>query len=170
MAIILLTLGLISINGKYYLPLQSNRLRSGEYLERSREFINDLWENQAACKLLETKYFNRPIVAKWPFIQMLTIPEMGYVTKALPNVYTACRQVNYAKTKKYDPKVKMPDSTLYIFASNSLEAWTKFGPSLIPPRGNIYEFIVKNQIKGGWLVIYRYTKKKRSANSKINRK
>ena len=154
LAVILLILGLISMNGRYYLRLQSNRLRSGEYLERSREFVNDLWKNQAACRLLETKYFNRPVVAKWPFMQMLTIPEMGYVTKPLPNVYAACPLVNYAKTKKYDPKVKMPDNTLYVFGFNSLEAWTEFGPSLFPKRDKKYKIILKNQIKGGWLLIY----------------
>jgi len=154
LAVILLVLGVVSIDGRYYLRLQDNRLRSGEYLERSREFLDDLWENQAACKLLETQYFNRPVVAKWPFLQMLTVPEMGYVSKALPNVYAACRPINYGKVKIYDPKVKMPDNTLYVFAFNSLEAWTKFGPSLWPKRDRMYKFIVKNQLNGGWFIIY----------------
>ncbi|MBU8902438.1 MAG: hypothetical protein KOO69_06840, partial [Victivallales bacterium] len=152
--LILLTTGIINISGRYYLHLQSNRLRSGEYLERSREFLNDLWENQAACKLLETEYFDRPIVAKWPFMQMLTMPGMGYVTKALPKIYAACPTVTYAKIKIYDPKIKMPDNTLYIFAFNSLDAWSKFGPSLFPKRNKRYKIILKNQIKDGWFIIY----------------
>jgi hypothetical protein len=154
LAFILLSLGVISFNGYYYLPLQSNRLRSGEYLERSREFLTDLRYNRKACKLLETKYFNRPVVAKWPFLQMLTIPEMGYVTKALPNVYAACRPINYAKVKVYDPQAKMPDNTLYVFAFNSLEAWTEFGPSLWPKRDKKYKIILRNQIRDGWFIIY----------------
>jgi len=56
--------------------------------------------------------------------------------------------------KIYDPKVKMPDNTLYVFAFNSLEAWTKFGPSLWPKRDRMYKFIVKNQLNGGWFIIY----------------
>ena len=116
--------------------------------------MNDLRANKAACRLLETEYFNRPVVAKWPFLQMLTIPKMGYVTKALPNVYAACPPISYGKVKIYDPKSKMPDNTLYVFAFNSLEAWTKFGPSLFPKRDKRYKIIVKNQIKGGWLIIY----------------
>lgn len=154
LAAVLLGLGIISINGRYYLRLQSNRLRSGEYLERSREFLADLRENRKACKLLEKEYFNRPVVAKWPFLQMLTIPEMGYVTKALPNVYAACRPINYAKVKVYDPKAKMPDNTLYVFGFNSLEAWKEFGPSLFPKRDKKYKIILKNQIKDGWFIIY----------------
>ena len=154
LAVILLTAGIININGRYYPRLQSNRLRSGEYLERSREYLKDLSENQLACKLLENKYFEHPIVAKWPFIQMLKIPKMGYVKKALPNVYSACRPIKYAKVKVYDPKVKMPDNTLYIFAFNSLDAWIEFGPSLFPKRNKRYKIILKNQIKDGWFVIY----------------
>ena len=112
LAVILLSIGALNVNGRFYLPLISRQLRSGEYLERSREYLNDLWENEAACRLLETKYFNRPIVAKWPFVQMLTIPEMGYVSKALPNVYCACPPINYAKVKLYRVSDKMPDNTL----------------------------------------------------------
>ncbi len=154
LAIILLVLGVISINGRYYFRLQPNRLRSGEYLERSREFLKDLRKNQAACKILEEQYFNRPIVAKWPFLQMLTVPGMGYVTETLPNVYAACRPISYGKVKVYDPKAKMPDNTLYIFAFNSLEAWIKFGPSLFPERDKRYKIILKNQINDGWFIIY----------------
>ena len=153
-AAVLLAIGVISITGSYYLSLQPNRLRSGEYLERSREFLADLQYNRKACKLLEEKYFNRPVVAKWPFLQMLTIPEMGYVTKALPNVYAAGRPISYGKVKIYDPKAKMPDKTLYVFGFNSLEAWTKFGPSLFPRRDKRYKIILKNQIRDGWFIIY----------------
>lgn len=154
LAVILLGAGIVNINGRYYLRLQSNRLRSGEYLERSREYLNDLRKNQTACKLLETKCFNRPVVAKWPFVQMLTIPEMGYVTKAMPNIYAACIPIKYAKVKVYTAGTKMPDNTLYVFGFNSLDAWTKFGPSLFPKRNKRYKIILKNQIKDGWFLIY----------------
>ncbi len=154
LASVLLAAGVINIRGRYYSPLISRYLRSGEYLERSREYLDDLRENQAACRLLETKYFNRPVVAKWPFLQMLTIPEMGYVTKALPNVYAACPPIKYAKVKVYKADMKMPDNTLYVFAFNSLEAWTEFGPSLFPKRDKRYRIILKNQIRGGWFIIY----------------
>jgi hypothetical protein len=154
LAILLITAGLLNTNGYFYPQLPNSFRRSGEYLERSREYLNDLWENQAACKLLETKYFNRPIVAKWPFLQMLTIPEMGYVSRALPNVYAACPPINYAETKIYDPKVKMPDNTLYIFAFNSLESWKSFGPSLMPDIKKRYKIIVNSRIGDGWLLIY----------------
>ena len=154
LAVFLMLIGILNTNGSFYLKLPNRFRRSGEYLERSREYLNDLWENQKACKLLETRYFNRPVVAKWPFLQMLSMPEMGYVSKALPNVYAACPPISYAKIKIYDPKVKMPDNTIYVFGFNSLEAWTKFGPSLMPDLKKRYKIILKNQIRDGWLVLY----------------
>ncbi|MDD5697619.1 MAG: hypothetical protein PHH77_03285 [Victivallaceae bacterium] len=153
-AAILLIAGMVNIDGAFYRPLISRQLRSGEYLERSREYLTDLRENRTACELLETKYFTRPIVAKWPFVQMLTIPKMGYVTRPLPNVYCACPPINYAPVKVYRPEVKMPDDTLYVFGFNTLEAWTKFGPSLFPRRDKRYKIILKNQLRGGWFIIY----------------
>jgi hypothetical protein len=170
LAVILLLAGIININGRYYLRLQSNRLRSGEYLERSREYLNDLWENQKACKLLETKYFDRPVVAKWPFLQMLTVTEMGYVTKALPNVYAACQPIKYAKVKVYNPSTKMPNNTLYVFGFNSLAAWKEFGPSLFPERGKKYKIILKNQIKDGWFVIYEKEPNSINSSKSLNSK
>lgn len=154
LALILITAGILNMNGRFYPQMPSRFRRSGEYLERSREYLNDLRENQAASKLLETKYFNRPVVVKWPFLQMLTIPEMGYVSRPLPNVYAACPPISYAQIKIYDPQAKMPDNTLYVFGFNTLEAWTKFGPSLLPDLKKRYKIILKNQIRDGWLVIY----------------
>ena len=159
-ALVLLLAGMLNSNGNFYPRLRRWHLRSGETLERSREYLNDLWENQAACKLLEKKYFERPIVAKWPFLQMLTVPEMGYVTKALPNVYAACPPVKYADVKLYRTNIKMPDNTLYVFSFNTFEVWRQFGPSLSLKRGQKYNVIYENQLKGGWFIIYeRGTKK-----------
>ena len=154
LALILLTLGIVNINGAFYPRLKTWQLRSGDNLERSREFIDDLWANQGACKFLETKYFDRPIVAKWPYVQMLTIPKMGYVSKALPNVYAACPPIKYAKVKVYKPAIKMPKNTLYIFVDNSFAVWKNFGPSLYPKQNQQYKIIFANQVRGGRLIIY----------------
>lgn len=153
-AFVLLLAGLANSNGNFYPRLRPWDLRSGETLERSREYLNDLWGNQAACRLLETKYFDRSIVVKWPFLQMLTVPEMGYVTKALPNVYAACLPAKYVKAKTYRDNVKMPDNTLYVFSFNTFELWRQFGPSLALNRGEKCKVIYKNQLKGGWFIIY----------------
>jgi hypothetical protein len=153
-ALILLIIGVVNINGAFYPRLKIWQLRSGDNLERSREFIDDLWANQAACEFLETKCFDRPIVAKWPYVQMLTISKMGYVSKALPNVYAACIPIKYAKVKVYKVGEKMPDNTLYIFVDNSFAVWKQFGPSLFPPRDQKYKIVFANQVRGGRLIIY----------------
>lgn len=150
--LILLIFGIINLNGAFYPQLRIWQLRSGDNLERSREFIDDLWANQGACRFLEEHGFNRPVVAKWPYVQMLTIPEMGYVTKALPNVYGACFPIKYADVKVYPPGTKMPDDALYIFVDNSFAVWKQFGPSLLPPQN--CKVIFANQVRGGRLIIY----------------
>lgn len=155
MALIMLTIGMLNVNGLLYYPLKSYFSRSGDRLERSREYLQDLWANQATCKSLETKYFNRPIVAKWPFVQMLTMPEMGYVSKPLPNVYSATSiQTKYLNIKAYRKDTKMPDNTLYIFGFNTLESVPIWGPSLLPKRELRYKIILKNSLRDGWFVIY----------------
>jgi hypothetical protein len=153
-ALILLIIGVININGAFYPRLRVWQLRSGDNLERSREFVDDLWANQGACKFLETKCFNRPIVAKWPYVQMLTVPEMGYVSKSLPNVYAACLPIKYAKVKAYKVGMKMPQNTLYVFVNNSFSIWKQFGPSLFPAQGENCKIIFANQVRGGRLIIY----------------
>ena len=155
LAVIFLFIGILNVNGRFYphMPIRSHR-RSGEYLERSREYLDDLWANQAVCKLLETQYFNRPIVAKWPFVQMLTMPEMGYVKQALPEVYGACPPIKYSKMKVYRPDMQMPDDTLYIYSHNTFESWKAFGPLLLPAKEAGCKIIYRNIINDGWFVIY----------------
>ena len=150
--LILLVFGIVNIKGAFYPQLRIWQLRSGDNLERSREFIDDLWANQGACKFLEKKCFDRPVVAKWPYVQMLTMPEMGYVTKALPNVYAACVPIKYANVKVYTPKSKMADNTLYLFVDNSFAVWKSFGFSLLPSEN--CKIIFANQVRGGRLLIY----------------
>ena len=149
---ILLIFGIVNIRGAFYPRLRIWQLRSGDNLERSREFIDDLWANQGACKFLEKSCFDRPVVAKWPYVQMLAIPEMGYVTKSLPNVYAACVPIKYANVKVYTPKSKMPDNTLYLFVDNSFAVWKSFGSSLLPSEN--CKIIFANQVRGGRLLIY----------------
>ena len=154
-ALFILTIGMLNVTGRLYYPLRSYFSRSGDRLERSREYLDDLWANQAACKLLETEYFDRPIVAKWPFVQMLSMPEMGYVSKPLPNVYSATSlPTKYLNVKTYRKGMKMPDNTLYVFGHNTLESVPIWGPSLLPKRELRYKIIHKNSIRGGWFVIY----------------
>ena len=165
-AIILLICGITNLSGNFYPGMRFYHLRSGESLERSREYINDIWSNQALCKLLETKYYDRPIVTKWPYSQMLTIPEMGYVSKPLPNVYCACPLIKYGKVKFYGIDTKMPSDSMYIFVHNSHEFWRAFGPSLKPEKSQVKNVIFADQYRNGWIYVYeKKTLEKSSKNA-----
>ena len=47
----------------------------------------------------------------------------------------------------------MPDNTLYIYASNSFEAWNQFGPSLKPSPND--QIVGSDSTLGGMLLVYR---------------
>ncbi len=96
--------------------------RSGEYLERSREYLDDLEANKIICGVLARKsYQDKPAVVKWPFGQMLTMPEFGYVEKPRPNTYVADVIVpKYAPVIQADTYEKLPSDGIYLFTASSL--------------------------------------------------
>ena len=146
-------LGIAAMDGLFYPALQPLSSRSGEYLERSREYITDLRSNVAFCRVLEKDAFLNPIVAKWPFVQMLTMPELGYVTNPAPDVYAVGTLPKYTSAKLFTGFQNMPENTLYIYAFNSFEAWSKFGPSLQPRPSD--QIVVSDDTLGGLLLVYR---------------
>ena len=122
--------------GQFYSLLPGAHRRSGEYLERSREYLQDIELNRKLCHELERRSENCPIVAKWPFLQMLTMPEMGYVSSSL-NLYDPGNvPLKYVSVGKFEEKRKMPPETLYVFISNSFEFWPDFGKPLMPEKGD----------------------------------
>lgn len=102
-------------------PLRPMLGRSGEFLERSREYLADVKANQKLCAYLEREHFGRPIVAKWPYILMFTVPEFGYVSRPLAHVYVAeLVAPNFAPVKVYAGREKLPADTVFIFTPTSL--------------------------------------------------
>lgn len=69
--------------------LQKSTSRSGSQLERSREYLIDLKANQRLFSYIEKNHYDDPIIAKYPYVQMLTLPEMGYVTRPMKEVYSS---------------------------------------------------------------------------------
>lgn len=127
-----LALGLLLANGLLLPPLPPSVLSSGEYLERSREYLDDLEAEMVLCETLEAG--NRPVVAKWPMVQMLTMPEMGYVDKPLTDVFCAGVVPKYAPVKPYVTDMEMPADSIYLWMADSFDSWRAFGPSLAPGR------------------------------------
>lgn len=114
------------------------RCRSGETLERSREFLIDLEGNRRICRELEERYFNEKIVVKYPFAHMLTIPEMGYVKTPLPNVYSMGMRPMVSSAKEFSRELLTDPETLYLYSPNVYEYYTR--PWLRPKKGDLILF------------------------------
>ena len=106
-------------------------LRSGEYLERSREYLTDLETDKEICSILSEKVeHERPVVVKWPFGQMLTMPEFGYVAEPRPNTYVADNIVpKYAPVKQVVNLDMLPKNSVFLFTASSI---SYLRPILIP--------------------------------------
>lgn len=136
----------------FYQELPFGIRRSGEYLERSREYLRDIDSNRYLCTFLE-EYRDFPIVVSWPLAQMLTMPEMGYVKKPFPQVYSG-RVPFYAPVRKLEKTAdEMPADTIYVYHENDFENTEMSGPSLLPDRDDIALF--RDTTLGGLVIVYR---------------
>lgn len=78
--LILATVFLYNLHGRFYTPYVGN---DGFILERSLEYVDDMRLNMKLSRHLETNYADATIVTSWPYIQMLVLPELGYVDRPL---------------------------------------------------------------------------------------
>lgn len=92
-------------------------IHDGAFRERSREFTLMRSRDLEFCRILEKEQGANAIVCTWPLLQMLTVPEFGYVTKPLPKVYAAEYPHplgNFERLKKEHLK----EDPLFIYAPN----------------------------------------------------
>lgn len=132
----------------WFPALPEDTARTGSDLERSREYLEDLRANINICRILEEQAFDTPIVVKWPFVQMLTVPEFGYVSNPLPNVYCVGVKPDYCDVKVFEPGMPMPPETRYIYVPHCY----RFFPSLKPEHGDLIRFA--DQTLPGTIYIY----------------
>ena len=136
----------------FYKELPFGLRRSGEYLERSREYLRDIASNRRLCEFLE-EYRAVPIVVSWPLAQMLTMPEMGYVKQAFPKVYSG-RVPLYAPVRKLETSDGgMPENTVFVYHENDFEKTGMSGPSLLPDREDVA--LYRDTSLGGLVIVYR---------------
>ena len=147
----LIITGAANLYGLLLPPLPGPKARSGEYLERSREYLIDLAANRRICRFLEDHHFTRPIVVKYPFAHMLTDPDLGYVRQPLPNIHVAGRRPIFTAARAYEPAISSRASTLYLYAPNVFEYFTR--PSLMPDPNA--EIIYVDTALGASIVVYR---------------
>lgn len=136
-----------------YPPLPAALGRSGEYLERNRDYLLDLQANRRLCASLEADAFSVPIIATWPYILMLTVPEFGYVRRPLPNVLAAHPVIpRYAPVAPWKPGDALPPQTLFLFSHTSLMPEShRFAPA----RGD--QIVYTDNTCGSPLLLYRQT-------------
>ena len=103
-------------------PLPVKNQRSGEYLERSRDYLKDLAANQTFCRILAKDIPpEKPVFVKWPFGQMLTMPEFGYVDTPRPNVYVAENIIpKYAPVKQAKEYEQLTGNGVYLFSATAI--------------------------------------------------
>lgn len=128
-AAVTILLQLPNFDGRWFPSLPELQSHHGSSLERSREFVADLQDNLDVCRFLEKNCFNDPIVAKWPWVQMLTRPEMGYVTRPLPQVYSAGMPApQYFPVKMIDSPSELPPRAIYIYSPTCFRQWPDLRP------------------------------------------
>lgn len=120
--------------------------RSGEYLERSREYLEDLETHKIICEIFTKEVDqDRPAVVKWPFGQMLTMPEFGYVDKPRPNTYVAENVVpKYAPVIQADTYEKLPQNGVYLFTASSIS----YMPPILLPEDEPKIIFKDNKLEG----------------------
>lgn len=128
-AAVTLLLQLPNFDGRWFPSLPEFQSRHGSSLERSREFVADLQDNLDVCRFLEKNCADAPIVAKWPWVQMLTRPEMGYVSRPLSQVYSAGMPVpQYFPARKIGSPADLPSHAIYIYSPTSFRQWPDLRP------------------------------------------
>jgi hypothetical protein len=128
----LLVVNLVNQNGRLLPHLSLGDGRSGHELERSREYLVDLESNRRLCRALEAQVFDQDIMVKWPFTQMLRLPELGYVARPLPRVIEAGLQSSLTSAIPLEEFLRMPPlpATLCVYAPNVFDQ--RWGATLEP--------------------------------------
>lgn len=152
-AAVMIVCGAANQHGGLLPTIPVRRQRSGDCLERSREYLADLEANRRICAALERQFSTTPIVCKWPFAQMLTMPDLGYVDRALPHVYAAGVRPLYCPVEPYQPEVEIPGGPLFVYAPNAFAHWAPFRPSLAPRSGDVLLF--RDESLPGAVLVYR---------------
>jgi hypothetical protein len=157
LASVLTGISLMNQQGQWYprLPFQDGR--SGNCLERSREYLKDIDSDRSICSLLETTMSQYSILVKWPLTQMLTHPELGYVHKPLPHVVEASIDSPLNPTTYWIPWLKSAHyrKSICVYVPHVYEYM--IGLSLRPARDDVILYEDK-KLPGTIAIYYRLWK------------
>ena len=136
--VLLLAANLLLCGGAFFPKLPPPRRYSGEFLERSREFLRQIELDRRVADGLSQEAAGTPVVAKWPYVQMLGEPRFGYVRQPLRELYSAGIVPRYLpRVRKYTGKeLDRRPETICIFVCNTFEFFRDFGVPLAPRPGD----------------------------------
>ncbi|MST96783.1 hypothetical protein FYJ85_06955 [Victivallaceae bacterium BBE-744-WT-12] len=132
-AAVLCALQLMNQYGALLPELPPHLAADPSQLERSREFLKVIEMNRAFAREVENAPALPPLVCKWPYPQILTMPELRYVSRPLENVFSYGLHARYAPAPEADPATLSDGNTLYLYAADSMDSW--FLPRFAPPPG-----------------------------------
>ena len=83
-----LIVNIVNFNGMLLPAIPQKHQADGAYYERSLEYRKKILADMRLVAYLENNMRETQLVAAWPFPQMLTVPEFGYVSKPFEKIYT----------------------------------------------------------------------------------
>jgi len=125
---------------------------NGSLLERSLEFTELRRDYRNFCAELEKNPPEIPLVVPWPMLQMLTVPEFGYVGKPVPNIVAGEFPHPLGNFKRLDRE--MLEKGVFVLFEPNPNCWK------IPARSQIVYASEPEDPLSGFL-IYRYTLQKK---------
>jgi hypothetical protein len=151
LGLLLVVWNLGDLDGRWLPPLPAVIGRSGERLERSREFLSDLRADQELAAVVSRRFPREAVVAHWPFPHILLFPELGYVAEPHPGVIDATRPP-LREASALRPSELLGRTTLCVYAPNVFDY---SGPSLRPRAGD--QIVWADARLPAPLVLYRRT-------------
>lgn len=152
LGLLALLYGSFNQQGQLLPALPLHQARTGNFLERSREYLKDLDGNRAVCQYLERNHSDHPILTKEPFTQMLTLPDLGYIKKAHSHIVNRGRYplITGAHRTIRTLKLSHPKPPLAIYCTNSAENDPQ---STLMPQSNDILLFEETSLPGN-LIIY----------------
>lgn len=127
----LLLIQLLNINGMLLPRLSRFEAVDPSQMERSREFLKAIAMDRRLARELEENFPNTILVCKCPYPQMLTMPQLRYVSRPLQGVRSyGFYFARYAPAPEVKQKTLNDPNTWYLYAANSMDICAQ--PSFYP--------------------------------------
>ena len=133
----LLLIQLLNTNGMLLPKLPQSLVVDSSHLERSREFLQVIDMDLRLARELEDNASNATLVCKWPYPQMLTMPQLRYVSYPLPGIRSYGVHARYDQAPAVDQDTLNDPNTWYLYAASSMDIWMR--PKFYPqPKSELH--------------------------------